>query len=93
MGGRLFGAAGGQAGVADGGQTVRPSCREMVFLVGDKIVHRAVRMRFLPLRIQLVDIHAAGAPAKDAEERMMDRMPGDAAQRGAFETTFCIGEV
>jgi hypothetical protein len=41
----------------------------------------------------MVDIHAAGAPAKDAEERMMDRMPGDAAQRGTFETTFCVGGV
>ena len=41
----------------------------------------------------MVHIHSARASAKDAEERMMDGMPGDAAQRGAFETTFCIGEV
>ena len=35
-------------GVADSAQAICPSCRQMVFVLGDKIIHRTVGMRFLP---------------------------------------------
>jgi len=50
----------------------------MVFVLGDKIIHRTVGMRFLPLCVQMVHIHSTGAPAKDAEKRMVGHVSGDA---------------
>lgn len=38
----------------------------------------------------MVHIHSAGAPTKDTEECMVNRMACDATQCRAFETTFCI---
>ena len=63
----------------------------MVFIVGDKIIHSPIWMRFLPLGVQMVYVHSASAPAKDTEECMVDRMSRDATQRGTFETAFCVG--
>jgi len=65
----------------------------MVFVLGDKIIHRTVGMRFLPLCVQMVHIHSTGAPAKDAEKCMVGHMSGDATQRRALEATFGVGGV
>src|SRR5690242_11947020 len=63
----------------------------MVFVVSDKIIHGAVRMCFLPLRVQVVYIHSACAATKDTEKCMVRHMSGDATQCRTFETTLCIG--
>jgi len=79
--------------VPDSAQTFRPTFRQMVFIVGDKIIHGAVWMRFLPLGVQMVDIHPTCAPTKNTEKCVVSHMSCDATQRSPFEATLSVGSL
>src|SRR6516164_7108408 len=78
-------------GFTDSTQTIFPPFWQTVFVGGNKIIHSPVWMRFLPLRIQTVDIHSTHTSPKDTEESMVFHMSCDTTQHRTFKTTFRVG--
>jgi hypothetical protein len=79
------------SGVADTRQTLVPPLRQIIFVIGDKLIHRTIRMRSFPFGVQMMDVQPARAPAKNTEECMVGHMSSDTTQRRTSETAFCIG--
>ena len=56
-----------------------------------KLSEVAVWMLSMPFRVEMVHVQSTSTAAKDTQKGMVRHMPDSAAQRSAFETTFCSG--